>query len=43
VKTQVRILLAAAALVLLAGFIGLRSGNASLEAKLGRPGAEVTR
>jgi hypothetical protein len=43
VKTQVRILLAAAALALIAGFFGLRSGNVSLEAKLARPGAEATR
>ncbi len=32
-KTQVRILLAAAALALLAGAVGLRRGNAALEAR----------
>jgi len=41
VKTQVRILLAAVALALVAGFIGLRAGNASLQARLERPGAEA--
>jgi hypothetical protein len=33
-KTHVRILLAAAALVLLAGWLGLRRGNAELAARL---------
>lgn len=33
-KTQVRILLALAAAALLAGWIGLREGNADLEARL---------
>lgn len=37
-KTQVRILLAAAALALLAGWLGLRRGNAELEARLARGG-----
>ena len=39
-KTQVRILLAAVALALIAGFIGLRAGNASLEARIERPGMQ---
>jgi hypothetical protein len=34
VKTQVRILLAAAALVLAVGWLGMRSGNAALEKRL---------
>jgi len=34
VKTQVRILLAAAVLALLAGVVGLRGGNADLAARL---------
>jgi len=33
-KTQVRVLLAAAALALAAGWLGLRSGNGALEARL---------
>jgi hypothetical protein len=33
-KTQIRILLAAAVLALAAGFVGLRRGNAALEASL---------
>jgi hypothetical protein len=33
-KTQVRILLAAALLVLAAGWLGLRGGNAALERQL---------
>jgi hypothetical protein len=33
-KTQVRILLIAAALALSAGWVGLRRGNAALEARL---------
>ena len=35
-KTQVRILLAAAAVALLAGWLGLRSGNAMLETRVAR-------
>jgi hypothetical protein len=42
-KTQVRILVAAAALALLAGWFGLRSGNSALEARLEQHGAEVAR
>jgi hypothetical protein len=34
VKTQVRILFALAAVALLAGWLGLRRGNAALEARL---------
>ena len=41
-KTQVRILLAAAAFALAIGFFGLRSGNAALEARLAKPAMEVT-
>lgn len=41
--TQVRILFAAAALSLLAGFLALRAGNASLEARIESAGAETTR
>ena len=33
-KTQVRVLLAAAALALAAGWLGLRDGNATLAARL---------
>jgi len=40
-KTQVRILLAAAVLVLAAGWLGLRSGNVTLEKQLAS--MEVTR
>jgi len=36
VKTQVRILLAGAAVALLAGWLGLRGGNAALEARMTR-------
>jgi hypothetical protein len=45
VKNQVRILLAAATLVLAAGWLGLRSGNAALEARAvhAPAAAEVTR
>ncbi len=42
-KTQVRILLAAALLALLAGWVGLRRGNAALAARLPAAGAEATR
>jgi hypothetical protein len=38
-KTQLRILLAVAALVLLAGLVGLRRGNAALAARLAPPAA----
>jgi hypothetical protein len=37
-KTQVRILLAAAVLALAAGWLGLRRGNAALEARLSAGG-----
>jgi hypothetical protein len=36
VNRQIRILLAAAALALLAGWLGLRTGNASLEDRIER-------
>jgi len=39
VKTHVRILLAVAAVALLAGWLGLRRGNAALEARLAAAGA----
>lgn len=39
-KTQVRILLAAALLALLAGWAGLRDGNAALAAQAAAPAAE---
>lgn len=44
-KTQIRILLAVAAAALLAGWLGLRRGNAALEATLAASpaGGEVTR
>lgn len=42
-KTQVRILLAAALVALLAGWAGLRSGNAALEARASTPAAEGAR
>ncbi len=43
-KTQVRILFAAAALALLLGGLGLRRGNVALEARVAQgPAAEVTR
>ncbi len=43
-KTQLRILLAAALVALLAGWAGLRSGNAALAARLaGAPAAEAAR
>ena len=43
-KTQVRILLAGAAAALLAGWLGLRGGNAALESRLTRPpSSEVSR
>ncbi len=44
-KTQVRILFALAVAALLAGWLGLRRGNAALEGRLMAPGgaAEVTR
>lgn len=38
-KTQIRILLAVAVLVLLAGLAGLRRGNAELAARLAAPPA----
>jgi hypothetical protein len=44
VKTQLRILLALAAVALVAGWLGLRRANAALEARLaGAPAAEVAR
>jgi hypothetical protein len=39
VKGHVRLLLAAAALALLAGWLGLQRGNAALEARLSGAGA----
>ena len=43
-KIQLRILLAAALLALLAGWAGLRGGNAALSARLARaPAAEGSR
>ncbi len=46
-KTQIRILLVAAALALAAGWVGLRRGNAALEGRLAAgaagSGAEVAR
>jgi hypothetical protein len=42
-STQIRILLALAAVALLAGWLGLRRGNAALEARLPAPCAEVVR
>jgi hypothetical protein len=42
-KASIRILFACAALALFAGFLGLRAGNASLEARIERPGAEASR
>jgi hypothetical protein len=39
-KTQIRILLAVAVLVLLAGLVALRHGNAELAARLAAPAAE---
>jgi hypothetical protein len=41
--TQIRILLALAAVALLAGWLGLRRGNAALEARLGGSAGEVVR
>ncbi|MFO0585407.1 MAG: hypothetical protein U0229_24260 [Anaeromyxobacter sp.] len=41
-KMQVRVLLAAAVLVLAAGYLGLRSGNAALAQKAAAAKAEVT-
>jgi hypothetical protein len=38
-KTQIRILLAVAVLVLLAGLLALRRGNAELQARLAAPAA----
>jgi hypothetical protein len=43
VKTQIRILLAVAALALLAGGLALRRGNAQLEARLAAAPGEVSR
>ncbi len=40
-KAQVRILLALAAAALLAGWWGLRRGNAALEARLAAPSAQA--
>lgn len=42
-KTQVRILLAAALVALLAGWVGLRRGNAALAARLPGASAEAAR
>ena len=39
-KTQLRILLAAVALALAVGWVGLRHGNAALESRLGAPAGE---
>jgi hypothetical protein len=39
-KTQVRILLAAAALALAVGWVGLRRGNATLQSQAGAPAGE---
>lgn len=41
-KTHVRILLAAAALALAAGWLGLRRGNAELEQRLAAGGAAAS-
>ena len=41
-KAHVRILFAAAALALAAGWVGLRRGNAELEARLAAGGAAVS-
>lgn len=40
-RTQVRILLALAVVALAAGWLGLRSGNAALEARLATAGAKA--
>jgi hypothetical protein len=42
-RTQIRILLALAAVALVAGWLGLRRGNAALEAKLAGAGVEAVR
>jgi hypothetical protein len=42
-KTQIRILLAVAVLVLLAGLLGLRRGNAELAARLAASAGEAGR
>jgi hypothetical protein len=40
-RTQVRILFALAVVALAAGWLGLRSGNAALEARLAAAGAKA--
>ena len=40
-KVHVRILLAVAAVALVAGWLGLRRGNAALQARLPAPPAEI--